>query len=181
MPSTVGQQASTQISKRQAAHGSSKSGAPSSGMGDSARRLWPSRSPAACGDSMPCSRRRGSGCERQRSGMACQERGGSCLPACLPGAREAGQNQLSQAASKELATGSSSMSSSPAHRLRAQATAALALALTGCARMGMLATFCMAALTGGRKAPGCMPPYGFSGGICGGGVSGWVGRGVINQ
>ena len=105
------------------------------------------------------------------------------LPACLPGAREAGQHQLSQAASKKLAAGSSSMSSSPAQRLGAQATAAraLALALTGCARMGMLATFCMAALTGGRKAPGCMPPYGFSGGICGGGVSEWVGRGVINQ
>ena len=40
------------------------------------------------------------------------------------------------------------------------------LTLTGWPRMGMEATFCMAADTGGRKA-GCMPPYGLSGGICG--------------
>ncbi len=39
-------------------------------------------------------------------------------------------------------------------------------ARTGWPRMGIDATFCIAALTGGRKAAGWMPPYGFSGGIC---------------
>jgi hypothetical protein len=36
----------------------------------------------------------------------------------------------------------------------------------------MEATFCIAADTGGRNAPGWMPPYGFKGGICSTGSGG---------